>query len=678
MFVKITAVLCLFLLMICRVDAQGTQSCSILGQSPASAFPVCTKDTFAQSTVPICTNKGMVVPGCNVSTGDYADKNPFWYRFTCYQAGTLGFQITPNDLNDDYDWQLFDITGVTDLNAVYTSPSLFVVGNWSGSSGTTGASVKGVSSVECASDPKENINTFSTMPVLQQQHVYLLLISHYSDNQSGYKLSFGDGTAVINDPRLPDLQSVKTSCDATVLTLKLNMKMKCSSLSANGTDFAIVPALATVVAASGGNCNTGFDMDSITLTLSNPLPSGNYALVIKKGADANTILDDCDRDIPEGHHLPFTISIPQPTPLDSITAPGCAPSALQLVFGKNIRCSTIATDGSDFVITGPAPVRIVSAIGSCGNNAGSAVITLTLSSPIVKGGVYQVAVKRGTDNNNIIDECGQETPVGSAASIALKDTVSAAFSYRLFVGCRTDTVVFAHDGNNGVNQWSWNFNISGTSTLQTPTALYKDFGEKQIFLKVSNGFCSDSISETIQLNNALKAAFETNDLLCPEDAAVFKNRSTGDIIDYHWDLGDGHSSFLQEPVPENYPNTGLEKNYPVQLIVENSNHCFDTAHAIIKVLRTCYIAVPNAFTPNADGLNDWLYPLNAYKADNLDFNVYNRLGQRVFHSSDREQKWDGTINGHPQRASVYVWTLRYTNHDTGKKIFLKGTAVLIR
>jgi hypothetical protein len=68
----------------------------------------------------------MLVPGCQAGNSDYGDKNPFWYRFSCYQAGTLGLLITPANLGDDYDWQLYDITGVTDLNRVYTDASIFV------------------------------------------------------------------------------------------------------------------------------------------------------------------------------------------------------------------------------------------------------------------------------------------------------------------------------------------------------------------------------------------------------------------------------------------------------------------------------------------------------------------------------------------------------------------------
>ena len=102
------------------------QVCTALGQNPTTAFPVCGTDTFSQNTVPICGVKPIPVP-CN-DGANYYDKNPFWYKFTCFQAGTLGFVVTPTNLEDDYDWQLFDVTG-HDPNDVYLQPSLFIVGN---------------------------------------------------------------------------------------------------------------------------------------------------------------------------------------------------------------------------------------------------------------------------------------------------------------------------------------------------------------------------------------------------------------------------------------------------------------------------------------------------------------------------------------------------------------------
>jgi gliding motility-associated-like protein len=88
--------------------------------------------------------------------------------------------------------------------------------------------------------------------------------------------------------------------------------------------------------------------------------------------------------------------------------------------------------------------------------------------------------------------------------------------------------------------------------------------------------------------------------------------------------------------------------------------------------------VPSAFTPNGDGRNDYLYPLNAYKAVNLQFRVFNRWGQQVFETKDWTHKWDGSLNGIPQASGVYIWMLNYTDSETGKFYQQKGTTVLIR
>jgi gliding motility-associated-like protein len=114
------------------------------------------------------------------------------------------------------------------------------------------------------------------------------------------------------------------------------------------------------------------------------------------------------------------------------------------------------------------------------------------------------------------------------------------------------------------------------------------------------------------------------------------------------------------------------------LIVENNLHCFDTTSHQMQVVNSCIIAVPNAFTPNGDGKNDYLYPLNAWKASNLEFYVYNRYGQVVFHTTNWTNKWDGRINGQLQSTGVFVWSLRYTLNDTGEKVFKRGTTVLLR
>ncbi|HRH61665.1 MAG TPA: gliding motility-associated C-terminal domain-containing protein, partial [Chitinophagaceae bacterium] len=62
----------------------------------------------------------------------------------------------------------------------------------------------------------------------------------------------------------------------------------------------------------------------------------------------------------------------------------------------------------------------------------------------------------------------------------------------------------------------------------------------------------------------------------------------------------------------------------------------------------------------------------------LDFKVYNRFGQLVFHTADWTIKWDGTIKNIPQDTGIYGWVLTYTDTDTGKRIFRKGVTTLLR
>ncbi len=674
---KLTAILITLLFFTGNVHAQ----CTSLGQNPSTAFPVCGTTTFHQATVPICGSSDLFVPGCSVQGGaSYQNKNPYWYKFTCFSSGTLGFLITPNDLGDDYDWQLYDITG-HDPNDVFFNNSLVVTGNWSGTYGLTGASVSGVNYIQCASSPTDNKPTFAAMPNLVAGHNYLLLVSHFTDSQSGYSLSFSGGTANITDPKEPHLQSARAACDGTQGTLKLNKRMKCISLSADGSEFTISPPLASVVSATAIGCTVGFDMDSLLLTLNNPLPPGNYTITIQNGTDGNTLLDNCDRSIPVGEQIVMVVYPIIPTPMDSISPVPCKPDEIQLVFRKNIRCSSIDADGSDFTVTllnGNTPVNVTGAAGICDLNGLTPAIRIKLSSPIPTQGTYQVKLVTGSDGNTIIDECGQETPAGAVLNFYTKDTVNAAFTYTVRYGCLRDTINYLHNGTNAVNTWQWSFDNLRTSNLQNPRITYASFDLKQARLFVSNGVCSDTSSQSILLDNALKAGFEASNVVCPGDQILFRDSSTGNIISWNWSFGNGNSSSLKVPPPQTFVPPLVTTTVLAQLTVQNNIGCTSMASQKILIPNICYIAVPNAFTPNGDGLNDYLYPLNAYKALNLLFRVFNRFGQLIFESRDWARKWDGNFKGQGADPGTYVWTLQYINTDTGQKVEKKGITILIR
>lgn len=661
-----------------RVFSQA--ACSTLGQTPGTAFPVCGSTTFTQTTVPLCRNSDLVVPGCppgSAGGGGYGDRNPFYYKFTCYVGGTLGFLIQPKASGEDYDWQLYDITG-RNPNDIYNDASLVVTGNWSGSYGPTGASNSGVNFIQCASLPTDNANSFSTMPTLIAGHEYLLMISHFTDTQSGYDLSFGGGTAVITDPKLPLMSSAKPSCDGQSVSIKLNKRIRCNSITGSGSEFSISPALSTVISAVTDSCSLAFDFDDFTIFLSAPLPNGNYDVVINNGTDGNTLLDLCGNPIAQGQRVSFTYASPQPIFADSIGKLGCAPDSVKIYFPKKIRCNSIAPDGTDFVVSGgPVPVTVTAAYGNCVGGQ-TDYIVVKFSKPITVKGTYNLTLKAGDDGTVVIDECGQETPTQTLPFQAV-DTVNADFTYSSKLGCLNDTITFTHNGAHDVNQWLWTFNNTVTATTPSHTIVFPSFSTNTIQLIVSNGICADTSQLSITLDNKVQALFYADSILCPEDPLVLHNVSSGTIDHWLWTYDVLSTSTLKDPPPFLFPTLGREAYYTVKLLVTNDLlHCNDSVRKVITVLDFCYIDVPTAFTPNNDGLNDTFGPHNAIKADNYFFKVYNRWGQLVFQSRNWREKWDGRVGGVMQSSDVFVWMLSYTTRDTKHPVFRKGTVALIR
>src|SRR3569833_2911746 len=157
----------LLFLSICQ-GLRAQSRCTTLGQTPATAFPVCGSSVFTQTKVPECAN-GEVPAPCPNNGNVYEDLNPYWYKFTCFTAGTLALTITPKNLNDDYDWQIFDITG-RDPSDVYRDPKLLVGANWSGLHGGTGTKSNAASLSECGSYNNFNPPIFSKMPTLKEGH----------------------------------------------------------------------------------------------------------------------------------------------------------------------------------------------------------------------------------------------------------------------------------------------------------------------------------------------------------------------------------------------------------------------------------------------------------------------------------------------------------------------------
>ena len=226
--------------------------------------------------------------------------------------------------------------------------------------------------------------------------------------------------------------------------------------------------------------------------------------------------------------------------------------------------------------------------------------------------------------------------------------------------------------------WSPSEGLS-SNTINDPIAKPNATTIYTVTVTDSSG-CTDTAHVQIKVLNKieLRAGITGPEVFCrPSDSASFKDMSAGVITKWGWNFGNGQTDTTNNPPIQYFSIPPNEDDYIVRLAIADTSGCTDTAYHFVKVVANCYIAVPTAFTPNGDGLNDCLYPLNAYKATNLVFRVYNRGGLLVFETKDWSRKWDGTFHGAPQATGVYVWTLEY-NDGSNKKVVLKGTSALIR
>jgi gliding motility-associated-like protein len=116
-----------------------------------------------------------------------------------------------------------------------------------------------------------------------------------------------------------------------------------------------------------------------------------------------------------------------------------------------------------------------------------------------------------------------------------------------------------------------------------------------------------------------------------------------------------------------------------QIEVTNSAGCVAIDKIIVTVTPDYDVFVPNAFTPNGDGNNDFFQIYgNLAGIAYMEIQVFNRWGEKVFQSNDYNFKWDGTYKGVMQDPAVFVWVLKITWLDGHLDKLRKGSVTLLR
>ncbi len=162
-----------------------------------------------------------------------------------------------------------------------------------------------------------------------------------------------------------------------------------------------------------------------------------------------------------------------------------------------------------------------------------------------------------------------------------------------------------------------------------------------------------------------------NDCQGIDDGGAIDINVTGGVTPYR---------YLWSSNPETtVPHLSGMPNGNYMIWVHDANNCSDSLLTSIVYDDCCKPFIPDAFTPNGDGLND-LFRVR-FKGDMklINLSIYNRFGQRVYYSIYIDQGWDGTFNGVPQDLGVYDYYLKAICGNKGDHIIsMHGNLTLIR
>jgi len=123
---------------------------------------------------------------------------------------------------------------------------------------------------------------------------------------------------------------------------------------------------------------------------------------------------------------------------------------------------------------------------------------------------------------------------------------------------------------------------------------------------------------------------------------------------YTWSFGDGNGSFLVNPTHV-YTQPGA---YEITLIATDQKGCVDSISKWIEIAPERYIYLPNSFTPDGDGLNEYFYGrfIGLLSAR---FYIFNRWGEEIFFSDQLNFVWNGEYEDVPVQDGTYSWYLIY-------------------
>lgn len=263
-------------------------------------------------------------------------------------------------------------------------------------------------------------------------------------------------------------------------------------------------------------------------------------------------------------------------------------------------------------------------------------------------------------------------------TITVLPVPKAKYTANSDIACNLQPVYFT-DSSIGTPPlgYRWSFGDGTTSTEKSPVHVYKAAGTylTSLIVNTESG-CVDTFSlPTLLAVYALPVAGFN---VTPKDTSIFYptvnmiDTSKG-AVQCSIDWGDGTISNC-----DTLHHYDLPGKYKLMQIVVNAAGCYDTAYSDIIIHPEFLFWVPNAFTPyNGDGINDVFKP-KLIGVHDYRFMIFNRWGDKIFETTDRELGWDGYVKGNLCQQDVYVYKIIFKDDVQLQSHEYVGKVILVK
>lgn len=236
--------------------------------------------------------------------------------------------------------------------------------------------------------------------------------------------------------------------------------------------------------------------------------------------------------------------------------------------------------------------------------------------------------------------------------------------------CKNDSAILTASGGS-IYYWSTS---NGDAVGQGSSIIVKPAETQEYQVQITDTICQLTQTLNVQVlveDLPIAGITKSNDIDCTQGQAVLQ-ASGG--VSYLWDSNEGISDLTSYNAVVRPLQTTV---YHVK--VTDSRGCSANDSIIVAVDFTAdpsHYPIPSAFTPNNDGNNDCFGLKYWGRVTNLEMEVFNRWGQRVFFTKDPTNCWDGTYKGLPQPGGGYVYQIRAIT--ACGMVYRRGTVLLIR